>query len=93
MQARQERKAIHNAIGVMSALAIVGWLGAGCGQAGQPEPAAVEASDSVQAAELAPVAPTEAPPPVEAEQWEPETVQPANDTHAGHDHGPGGHSH
>ena len=80
MQATQERKATHNAIRIMSALAIVTWLAAGCSKAEKTEPPAPEA-----------------PQPVEAEQWEPETLTPTNATddhgHEGHDHGPGGHTH
>ena len=83
MQATREGSATHNAVRIMSALALATLLGVGCGRTEKPEPAAPAAA--------------EAPKAVEAEKWEPETVQPpkvqSDHGHDGHDHGPGGHSH
>ena len=97
MQATREGKATHNAIRVMSALAIATWLGAGCGKTEKTEktePLVPEASKPVQIEKLAPETPPAAPKPVEAEKWEPETVKPSEaQSDHGHSHGPGGHTH
>ena len=79
MQTTHEKSVTHNAVRIMSALAIAAWLGVGCGKTETPEPPP-EAPSAVEEEKWEPE--TVTPP-----------TAPGDHGHDGHDHGPGGHTH